>query len=154
MIHHLNGGWSPFGLNTVTWCTRFRPFYLPLKKRGRWETKPVGLWTEGSPYGDSREAIAYWQDAKSQTTRKPKSLTEQMARQISSVYGKRSRGWHKEITKQGIASPTSSRKKLVTTKAFKAYSREILSWIAQLKIDNGDIGEYFQKDSLKKRLQL
>ena len=67
-------------------------FYLPLKKRGRWETKPVGLWTEGSPDGDSREAIAYWQDAKSQTTRKPKSLTEQMARQISSVYGKWSRG--------------------------------------------------------------
>ena len=63
-------------------------------------------------------------------------------------------GWHKEITKQGIASPTSSKKKLVTTKAFKAYSREILSWIAQLKIDNGDIGEYLQKDSLKKRLQL
>jgi len=63
-------------------------------------------------------------------------------------------GWHKEITKQGVAGPTSNRKKLVTTKAFKAYSREILSWIAQLKIGNGDIGEYFQKDSLKKRLQL
>lgn len=60
--------------------------------------------------------------------------------------------WYKEITKQGIASPISNRKKLVTTKAFKAYSREILSWIAQLKIDNGDIGEYLQKDSLKKTI--
>lgn len=53
--------------------------------------------------------------------------------------------WYKNISKEGVASPTIKMKKLVATETFKNCSREILSRITQLITGNKNFGKYLQK---------